>query len=59
MLPVVTLVLFLGLSAALGRERWQSKTTKYVLVAGIALLQTILTLIFMYTMKVPKGTYLP
>lgn len=59
MLPIVTIVAFLGLSAILGKEKWQSKTTKYILIAGIALLQTVFTLIFMYTMKMPKGTYLP
>lgn len=59
MMPVVFIVAFLGLNGVLGKERWQSKTTKYILMAGLALLQTIFTLVFMYTMKAPRGTYVP
>lgn len=59
MLPVIILVALFGLSARLGAGRWQKKTTTYFVIASIALLQTVLVLLFMYTMKVPKGSYLP
>lgn len=54
MLPIITLVMLMAFAGILGRERWQRKTTKYILIAAIALLQTALVLLDMYTMKVPK-----
>jgi hypothetical protein len=59
MMPILLLVIFMFLSAVLGGERWKSRTNKYVLIAAVALTQTLLLLLAMYTMNMPKGSYLP
>jgi hypothetical protein len=59
MLPVLTLVIFMAFSAILGAESRHKKSTQYIMIAAIALSQTLLLLLDMYTMKMPKGSYLP
>lgn len=42
-------------SIILGAEKWRGKSTKYLFVAILAVLQTALLVFDMFTMKVPHG----
>jgi hypothetical protein len=59
MLPILILVFYLAFPPIFGAAKWQKKTTKYFMLAVIALMQTTLVLLALYIMKVPKGKYLP
>lgn len=59
MLPILTLVILMASAAILGAQRWEKKSTKYILIAAIGFVQTILILIDMFTMKMPSGKFLP
>ncbi len=59
MLPVIVLVGCLMLSAILGQKEWRSKSVKITVISAVAMLQTLLYLVLLFTMKMPKGNYLP
>jgi O-antigen ligase len=55
MLALSVLIFFMAVATILGAKRWQRKSTKYLVIAIVALLQTVLVAINMFTMKIPKG----
>jgi len=54
MIPILTLIMLMAVAAILGAQRWRGKTSKYLLITLIALIQTALILFDMFTMKTPK-----
>jgi hypothetical protein len=54
MIPLVTLIGGMCFALILGRRQWRRKSTKVLLVAFVALVQTALLVYDMFTMKIPK-----
>lgn len=54
MIPIVFISIVMAVSAILGGEKWQSKSTQYIVVAVLAFLQTAFVLLYMFTMKMPQ-----
>ncbi|MGO9480408.1 MAG: hypothetical protein ACLP05_01325 [Candidatus Kryptoniota bacterium] len=54
MLAIVTLILFMALAIIMGNEQWRGKSGQYVILTMLALLQTALIALDMFTMKMPK-----
>ena len=44
----------MGVVLILGRQEWRSRINKYIIIAIIALLQTVLVVAEMFIMKAPK-----
>ena len=59
MLPLFILLGLMGVTAYVGSGNWRGNSSRYFVIAAIAFVQTLLVLVLMYTMKVPKGKFLP
>jgi len=55
MLPLVAILAVIFIALILGAHKWPSKSVKYIVIAITAVLQTVLILFYMFTMKVPTG----
>lgn len=53
MLAIVTLIFFMVLAIMLGGQRWRGKSIKYIILIILALMQTALIVLDMFTMKAP------
>ena len=54
MLPEITLLVLIGIVIILAQQEQRGGIRKYVIIVTIALLQTVLVVLEMYIMKVPK-----
>ncbi len=54
MIPLLTLICGMGATLAIGARRWRRTSTKYYLLSVVALIQTCLILLDMFTMQIPK-----
>ncbi len=55
MQPLLSLISLMIVTIVLGKGNWSSKSVKYAIVVVVAMLQTILVLIGMFTMKAPTA----
>ncbi len=54
MLPEITILILIGIVIMLAQHEERGGIRKYVIIGTIALLQTVLVVLEMYIMKVPK-----